>query len=365
MSTNLPPPAGALRSTERRSLTRRGLGALRRHPVVCLFLLTPGLIEYVGGSRSFVNLVVDPGFFLLQLGINAAMYTSGALLAREAMIRWRKGWPTVFALGAAYAVMEEGIADQTIVNPYAKWSPIHAVGVYGHFLGIDWTWLPDVLFFHILLSIAVPIYLLDLALPEHRGRSLLTRRAIVGVLVLLGLDTAFLTAIVSGLTGYWYGPGMLVALLLAIVALALVAYRLPRYLFPVGAGRPTRSPAAFFLIGAVTYPLMVLVAAVGEADHIVPAVVVLGIVAVPAASFLVFVRAIGSIGRAPHLVAFAAGLVVPGMVIGAVAEWTFPLILVADAATFLFFRWLYRAAPRLEGDGRADPSAGVGAAGPA
>ncbi|MCG2769572.1 MAG: hypothetical protein L6435_14495 [Anaerolineae bacterium] len=31
------------------------------------------------------------------------------MLIRELRVRWGKGWPTVFVLGAAYGVLEEGL----------------------------------------------------------------------------------------------------------------------------------------------------------------------------------------------------------------------------------------------------------------
>ncbi|MGI0129556.1 MAG: hypothetical protein ACREEC_05325, partial [Thermoplasmata archaeon] len=182
-------------------------------------------------------LVVSPAWFFLALGINAAMYTSGALLIREAWIRWNKGWPTVFALGAAYAIMEEGIADQTIFNPTK--SPIGPVGLYGHFLGVNWNWLPDVFYIHILMSLLIPILLLNFALPETRGRSLLSERQIAFVVVLLGLDTTLLTLIVATSNHYWYGLPLLLISVLAIAGLCALGRILPRTLIPFSVGPPS------------------------------------------------------------------------------------------------------------------------------
>src|SRR5215472_7628498 len=101
MTADLPPPTSP-------SAGARVRAFLRRHPVLCLALLTPGIPEYLSGSSSTSLLLVNPVAFLLFLAINVAMYTPGCLLVREAMVRWRKGWATAIALGAAYAVMEEG-----------------------------------------------------------------------------------------------------------------------------------------------------------------------------------------------------------------------------------------------------------------
>ncbi len=54
------------------------------------------------------------------------------------MIRWRKGWASVFLLGFAYAILEEGLALRTLYNPLA--GPVGILGYYGHWLGVNWVW---------------------------------------------------------------------------------------------------------------------------------------------------------------------------------------------------------------------------------
>ncbi|MCI4360383.1 MAG: hypothetical protein L3J91_01630 [Thermoplasmata archaeon] len=332
----LPPSAGPTRSGRLAPL----LAFLRRHPILCLFLLTPGLPEYLSGSSSFVFLVANPAWFLLALGINAAMYTSGALLVREALIRWNKGWPTVFALGSAYALMEEGIADQTIFNPHT--SPLGSAGVYGHFAGVNWLWLPDILLIHILMSLFIPILLLGYALPETRGQSLLTLAQVRGVVALIALDTAFLTVLVAKSTGYWYGAPMLGVTVIAIVALCVAGYRLPRELPWVRPGPPTGSRRQFFLVGAFAYPLLVVEASVGAADHLSPVLTfaVIALTAIASAAWVL--RHVGSVGYERHVVAFGAGLVVLGLLLGVIVEFPWEFVLLADAAVVYFLYWLDR-----------------------
>ncbi len=47
----------------------------------------------------------------------APMYGGGAVIIREAARRAGKGWPTIFLLALAYAVIEEGLVCQTLFNP--------------------------------------------------------------------------------------------------------------------------------------------------------------------------------------------------------------------------------------------------------
>jgi hypothetical protein len=310
----------------------RVLSYLHRHPIVCLALMTPGFAEYVSGSSPLADLLLNPAWFALQLTINVAMYTSGALLIREAMIRWDKGWPTAFALGAAYAIMEEGIADNTIFTPAASHAPLGAAGVYGYFGGIDWTWLPDVFVIHILMSLTVPIVLLGYILPETRGKSLLTGRRAWVVLAILALDTAVLAGAVVGVTHYFYGPVLLGASLVAILLFCLLGRRLPKGAFAFRHGAPTGSRRQFYLVGALTYPLMVLAAVVGAGYHLYPPLVFLAIAGIPTLAFLWFVRNIGTERNERQVIAFTFGVLTIGFVLGVVLEFPVEIVAAFDAA---------------------------------
>ena len=313
---------------------------LRRHPVLCLLLMSPGFPEYISGSSSFTALLFDPAWFFLALGINVGMYTVGALVIREVAIRWNKGWPTIFALGGAYAIMEEGIADQTIFNPTT--SPIGTAGTYGHFMGINWLWFPDVFVIHILMSISIPLLLLGYALPETRGRRLVSDRALVPLVGVLALDTVLLTVIVVASRHYWYGFPMLGATVVGIVALCLLGFKLPRFLLPVRRGPPTASRLTFYLVGCFAYPLMVMIALLGAGSHLPPALVVLGIVTEVGGLAGWSIRNIGDERNERHLIAFSVGLLTIGFLLGLATEFPFELVAVADAAALYFFLWLDR-----------------------
>ncbi|MCI4352968.1 MAG: hypothetical protein L3K14_06220 [Thermoplasmata archaeon] len=332
----VPPSQASVRSPA--GLFPRLVFFLRRHPILCLFLLTPGLVEYLSGSSSFVYLVFSPAWFFLALGINAAMYTSGALLIREALIRWKKGWPTVFALGGAYALMEEGIADQTIFNPHT--SPIGAAGVYGHFAGVNWLFFPDIFVIHILMSLLIPILLLGYALPETRGKSLLTNQQIKLVVGIIAVDTAFLTVLVVGKTGYWYGFPLLGVSIVAIVALCLLGWWLPRDFLLRRRGPPASSRLAFFLVGCLAFPIMVVLATAGAARGLPPALVFMAIVGMTGAFFVWVLRRVGTEHHERHVVAFGAGLLVLGLILGVLFEFPWEFVLIADAAVVYFLYWL-------------------------
>ena len=112
---------------------------LKRHPVLFLLLLTPGIPEYLSASSQFPRLTANPILFIfsvllfiLFLGANIGLYGSGVILVREAMVRWKKGWVSVFLLGVAYGILEEGFDLWTLF--YSKAGPVGNLGYYGHWM---------------------------------------------------------------------------------------------------------------------------------------------------------------------------------------------------------------------------------------
>jgi hypothetical protein len=168
---------------------------LQRHPVVCLLLLSPGIPEYISGSSPTNAIVLNPGMFLFQILANLGLYGPGVLLVRDAMVRWKKGWASVLFLGAAYGILEEGIALSTLFDPNAN--PVGKLGFYGHWLGVNWVWVAGIIPVHMLFSISLPIVLLGLAVPRTNGQSLLSRRSLWAVSTVLGIDVVVLFVFVS------------------------------------------------------------------------------------------------------------------------------------------------------------------------
>src|SRR5438132_9654067 len=211
-SSSSPPPPPS---------TRGAFGYLRRHPVLFLLLLSPGIPEYLSGSSPVAALVINPGQFVFQIVANVGLYGPGALLVREATVRWRKGWATVLLLGAAYSLLEEGVALSTLFNPTA--GPVGALGNFGHWLGVSWVWAEGVVLVHVVYSISLPILLLRLAVPETVGKSLLGRRGIVSAVVVLGVDVFLLLLVVVFWQHFWMGLPLFLSSFLAIALLIYLA----------------------------------------------------------------------------------------------------------------------------------------------
>jgi hypothetical protein len=318
----------------------RVIAFFRRHPVLLLFAFTPGIPEYLSGSTGVYAIVTNPILFLLFLGLNLALYGPGVLLVREALVRWRKGWgwATLLVLGAAYGLLEEGTALSTLFDPNA--AVVGGLGHYGHLYGVSWVWLIGIVLVHTVLSVALPIVLLGLALPETRGRSLLSNRGIVVAAAVYFADIAFLAYI----SNYWRVAGPLLLLLAALAAggLWLVAWRLPPGILDPRNERPRASPRIAFLLGLAYFPVLLVIPGLFGDLH-QPAILA-GLVDLALAGALFFaVRAVvGRRENRAHLVALALGVLIPIALFGLAAQIFLPVVLVVDLVFVLFFLTLWK-----------------------
>jgi hypothetical protein len=145
-----------------------------------LFFIAPFVAEFLLGDLSLKLL---PALIVL-----APMYGGGALLIHEFARRRRRGWPTMLLLGAAYAVLEEGIVTQSLFNPnflgfhFLQYAPLAWLG-----MGAWWTML--MFNVHAFWSIGVSIALAEALVPEHATEPWLgsVGEMIVAVLFVFGL----------------------------------------------------------------------------------------------------------------------------------------------------------------------------------
>jgi hypothetical protein len=333
----------------------RAIAFFRRHPVLLLLAFSPGIPEYLSGSTSVAALVFAPGGFAIFLLLNLGLYGPGVLLVREALVRWRNGWLTVILLGAAYGLLEEGAALSTLFDPKA--SVVGGLGFYGHYDGVSWVWAIGVLGVHIVLSIGVPILLLGLALPETRGRRLLTNRQVPFLVAVWAVDI-----VVLALASHYYPVGWRLQLGAVGVAfvLMLLAYRLPGHVLDPVAPGPRFGPGVAFVLGLLYFPILLIVPAVGGAVGL-PAPVTGAIDLASALGLFLTVRwGIGRAGNAPHLVTLALGILLPIMAFGLAAQLFLPLVLVLDGIVAAFFYTLWR---RYGGPAPPGPTVPLGALG--
>ena len=316
----------------------RIVGYLKAHPVIALLILTPGIPEYLSSSSPINAIVLNPPQFVFQLLANLGLYGSGALLIHDAGIRWKKGWATILLLGAAYGILEEGVALSTLFDPNA--GPVGALGSYGHWLGVNWVWAAGIVPFHAVFSISIPILLLGMAIPETRLRPLLSKRGIVAAILVLFLDVVILMVVVWHVSGYWMGWQILVLSWLSIGGLVLASSRIA--LRPVGTlgGPPAPSPKKAAAIGLCFFPAVILVQGLGRGAGLPAALDLLLVIAVQALCLLYVMRRDWR-GSRRSVIAFNLGLLVPIMVFGVLAELALPVTLLADLAVIVFFRKIW------------------------
>jgi len=312
---------------------------LRRHPVVCLLLLTPGIPEYLSSSSPLDAIILNPSQFLFQLTANLGLYGPGVLLVREAMVRWRKGWASVLILGAAYGILEEGVALSTLF--YQKAAPVGQMGYFGHWLGVNWIWTALILPVHMIFSISIPILLLGLALPSTRGRSLLSPKRTVAAFAILMVDVVGLMLLVFYGEHFWMSDPVFLTSVLAIGALVYLARLAPGVGHLARTVLPRRRPRVMALLGVAFYPTALLTEGIGMGLLLPPVAVLLLVILVQGAFLIYVLRVIGSSGNELQLIALAFGLVIPIAAIGLIVTIGFPVALAGDLVMVLFFRKLW------------------------
>lgn len=128
------------------------------------------------------------------------LYGGGAVLCREIKVRWSKGIGSLLLLGTAYAVLEEGLMVASFYNP--GWQDLGVLGVYGRWLGVNWVWLIELTIYHAIISIAIPVMLVELIYPSQQGKPWLSKRWFNAVSILFLIDIIGGLFLFSAFTGY-------------------------------------------------------------------------------------------------------------------------------------------------------------------
>src|SRR5712664_4979796 len=315
----------------------------KSHPLLFLLFLTPGIPEYLSASSQLTLLVISPLLFFGLLLANLGLYGSGVILIREAMIRWKKGWASVFLLGIAYGIVEEGLALWTLFNPLAQ--PVGVLGFYGHWLGVSWVWTVGLLIFHSVYSIGLPIFLFGLVFPELKHKSLVSEAGITISIVGLTFDSIVLFALESFIYGpYNPGSGLMIFSGIVITIFVLGARKLPGDFLKIKLSQSKWSPRKFAVVGALLFPATLLAGGFAAGANIPPEVPMVVDVIFAMVILTRAFNAMGSSNNQEQKVAFGVGLVFPIAVFGLIASIGLanPLIIVADLFFVLFSRRLWR-----------------------
>jgi len=207
-------------------------------PALVLFLLAPAIAELLSGSAPPSEFFNPFGFLLL-----ASLYGSGALIVRELKLKWKKGYVSMFILGAAYGIIEEGLMVKSFFDP--EWMDLGILGSYGRWQGVNFVWAEWLTVYHAVFSIAIPITLTELAYIERRNERWVGNKKLVALAVLLAVVTAF---------GYFfltaYRPPLMQYTLTAatVIFLVFLAWKIPSKMGKNGKLQPL-SPSKLALTG--------------------------------------------------------------------------------------------------------------------
>jgi uncharacterized membrane protein len=183
--------------------------------ILALYLSSPIIAELLTGSTpplAWNNV----GGIMITLGL----YGSGAILAREIVRRRQLRWENLLILGAAYGVLEEGIAFQSWFNP--TWTNIVDAA---RLWNVNWTLVVIFTIIHMVLSITTPVVIVEAIFPRLAHFPWLGRKGFIAFSIwLIGIVT--MTVIIYGFvifahqgyahpsTSYWIAPITFLALLL-------------------------------------------------------------------------------------------------------------------------------------------------------
>ncbi len=273
-----------------------------RRLILYFVLLAALLPEAITGSTPPLGWL-NP----VQALLNLWLYGTGVLVVREVSLRWKTGWWGILLLGAAYGIVEEGLAVTTFFNPTLP--QLGTLAWYGRDLGINWLWAAWLTTFHAIVSIAIPILLMEWRWPALKGRRLLAHRQLLLTVGLLGLAAVTINALVHAASPYREaGPEYLAAL--AAIALLVYAARHPSawWARPTAPGKPL-SPRAYAILGFAFIGGSFLLYAGGPSLAGIPVLSLAEGLLVPLATLLLVRRVVGRPEAEVLAFAFAAGVI--------------------------------------------------------
>jgi len=208
-------------------------------PALVLILLAPLVAEVLPGSAPMTR----PGFLPFILVI----YGPGALLIRELVRRNGREWPSILLFGAAYGMIEEGLALQSLFNP----NLYHASDWGGRIFGINGVYTEAAIVIHAIWTAAIPILATDLLFPGRCTTPYLGRFGLLVTSVWYLLGVALL-ALITGFSiapGYW-APSVLLGLSVAtaLVLAGAALFMLPKMVSRAPLDRSAPPPSAILAV---------------------------------------------------------------------------------------------------------------------
>lgn len=181
-------------------------------PALLLLVLAPLIAEFLLGDFSVRQLG--------DLGIFVPLYGAGALLIRETVRRRGLGWAAMLLLGLVYALILEGLVNQTLFNPDYAGAHLLKYGFVPS-LGTSLNYAAYILTLHTVWSVSTPIALAEGMAGKRSQEPWLTRPELIGTAILCLLGLAGTTA--STIERFKYVSSVLQYAWVALLILTLVA----------------------------------------------------------------------------------------------------------------------------------------------
>ncbi len=209
-------------------------------PIITLLLLSPAIGELLSGSAPPLEFF-NPFAFALLVGL----YGIGVLIVRELSIKWKKGWGTILLLGAAYGIIEEGLAVKSFFDP--NWMDLGILGTYGRWFGVNWVWSVCLTIFHTVYSIAIPILIFSLLFPALKNKKLLGNKGLLVCIIIFLFDVGFIYFFLTP-----YQPNTLIYIITMVIVAALViaAWKVKAGHITARTPLPLIRPKWFYFVGA-------------------------------------------------------------------------------------------------------------------
>lgn len=196
----------------------------RQKAAIFLLLFSPINAELLTASSPPIEFFSPTVFVFLIL-----FYGTAVLIIHELAIKWHKGWPTIMVLGLAFGVVEEGLVTMSFFN--SNWPDIAYLGVYGHYLGVNWVWCVNLPIFHSVWSISVPILVMRMIFPSIAGQRILQRKYLIAAFAIFPIISLLLTVSIIKQTGFIAPFLQYVCAIATSAGLLALARRMPLRLF--------------------------------------------------------------------------------------------------------------------------------------
>jgi hypothetical protein len=298
-----------------------------------LAIMSPTIAELCSGSSPPLEFFVPTSFALL-LGL----YGAGVLIVRELSVIWRTGWIGVLVLGAAYGILEEGVAIKSFFD--SEWMDLGNLGVYGRYLGTNWVWAVWLTIYHSAISITLPIFILSLLYPDLKSERLLTKKTFNIVLVILFIDVLVCTTLLND-----YAPlaPMYLLSIVAVFGLTLYAKHIPRSFLMPSRARPSWKPSTFFMIGFFFILFSFIISGIFSETALPPAVPIVLLLMISFYVILLIKHGIGLTDNKAQKAYFVSGILFFFVPFGILNELNgYPGMSVVAVATALFVMDLMR-----------------------